>query len=245
MNETQKEAHIYRMVTEDHVCPFGIKSKDLLKRNGYHVVDHKLKSRQEIDQYKNEANVKTTPQNIINGKRIGGHEDLKKFLGKEVDNNKSYAPIIAIFSTTFIIALIFTSRLEEEFIYSELIKSFIALSMTFLAVLKLRDLESFSNQFITYDILARRYVPYAYFYPFIELIAGLFMLAKFVLPIAAVGSLFIGTIGATSVIKAVYIERRDLKCACVGGNSKVPLGAISLTENLMMILMGVFIFMNL
>lgn len=245
MNETQKEAHIYRMVTEDHVCPFGIKSKDLLKRNGYHVVDHKLKSRQEIDQYKNEANVKTTPQNIINGKRIGGHEDLKKFLGKEVDNNKSYAPIIAIFSTTFIMALIFTSRLEEEFIYSELIKSFIALSMTFLAVLKLRDLESFSNQFITYDILARRYVPYAYFYPFIELIAGLFMLAKFVLPIAAVGSLFIGTIGATSVIKAVYIERRDLKCACVGGNSKVPLGAISLTENLMMILMGVFIFMNL
>ncbi|MAX67715.1 MAG: hypothetical protein QF441_03260 [Bacteriovoracaceae bacterium] len=245
MNETQKEAHIYRMVTEDHVCPFGIKSKDLLKRNGYHVVDHKLKSRQEIDQYKNEANVKTTPQNIINGKRIGGHEDLKKFLGKEVDNNKSYAPIIAIFSTTFIIALIFTSRLEEEFIYSELIKSFIALSMTFLAVLKLRDLESFSNQFITYDILARRYVPYAYVYPFIELIAGLFMLAKFVLPIAAVGSLFIGTIGATSVIKAVYIERRDLKCACVGGNSKVPLGAISLTENLMMILMGVFIFMNL
>ncbi len=245
MNETQKEAHIYRMVTEDHVCPFGIKSKDLLKRNGYHVVDHKLKSRQEIDQYKNEANVKTTPQNIINGKRIGGHEDLKKFLGKEVDNNKSYAPIIAIFSTTFIMALIFTSRLEEEFIYSELIKSFIALSMTFLAVLKLRDLESFSNQFITYDILARRYVPYAYVYPFIELIAGLFMLAKFVLPIAAVGSLFIGTIGATSVIKAVYIERRDLKCACVGGNSKVPLGAISLTENLMMILMGVFIFMNL
>ena len=71
------------------------------------------------------------------------------------------------------------------------------------------------------------------------------MLAKFVLPIAAVGSLFIGTIGATSVIKAVYIERRDLKCACVGGNSKVPLGAISLTENLMMILMGGFIFMNL
>ena len=54
MNETQKEAHIYRMVTEDHVCPFGIKSKDLLKRNGYHVVDHKLKSRQEIDQYKNQ-----------------------------------------------------------------------------------------------------------------------------------------------------------------------------------------------
>ena len=48
-------------------------------------------------------------------------------------------------------------------------------------------------------------------------------------------ALFIGTIGAISVIKAVYIDKRDLKCACVGGNSKVPLGFVSLSENLAMI----------
>ena len=51
-------------------------------------------------------------------------------------------------------------------------------------------------------------------------------------------SLFIGTVGAISVIKAVYIDKRDLTCACVGGNSNVPLGAVSLTENLVMMLMG-------
>ena len=45
-----------------------------------------------------------------------------------------------------------------------------------------------------------------------------------VIPIA----LFIGTVGAVSVIKAVYIDRRSLRCACVGGNSNVPLGAVSL-----------------
>jgi hypothetical protein len=38
-----------------------------------------------------------------------------------------------------------------------------------------------------------------------------------------------------SVFKAVYIDRRELKCACVGGDSNVPLGPISLTENLMMV----------
>jgi hypothetical protein len=53
-------------------------------------------------------------------------------------------------------------------------------------------------------------------------------------------ALFIGMIGAVSVFKAVYIDRRELKCACVGGASNVPLGFVSLTENLMMIAMALW-----
>ena len=53
-------------------------------------------------------------------------------------------------------------------------------------------------------------------------------------------ALFIGSIGAVSVVKAVYIDRRELKCACVGGSSKVPLGFVSLTENVMMIAMALW-----
>jgi hypothetical protein len=52
-------------------------------------------------------------------------------------------------------------------------------------------------------------------------------------------------IGAVSVFKAVYLDKRELKCACVGGDSKVPLGFISLTENLMMIGMAVWMLSNL
>jgi|TARA_B100000614_G_scaffold237608_1_gene235937 hypothetical protein len=47
-------------------------------------------------------------------------------------------------------------------------------------------------------------------------------------------------IGAVSIVKAVYVEKRDLKCACVGGDSSVPLGFISLTENLMMMAMAIW-----
>lgn len=61
------------------------------------------------------------------------------------------------------------------------------------------------------------------------------------LPIISVPvSLFIGTIGAVSVFYAVYIQKRELKCACVGGSSNVPLGFVSLTENLFMIGMGLW-----
>ena len=53
-------------------------------------------------------------------------------------------------------------------------------------------------------------------------------------------ALFIGVIGAVSVFKAVYIDKRELKCACVGGSSNVPLGFISLAENLGMIGMAIW-----
>jgi hypothetical protein len=51
-------------------------------------------------------------------------------------------------------------------------------------------------------------------------------------------ALLVGGVGAWSVFKAVYLEKRELKCACVGGDSNVPLGFVSLTENLMMLAMG-------
>ena len=112
--------------------------------------------------------------------------------------------------------------------------------MCILAILKLRDLESFSNMFLGYDLLAQRVVRYAYFYPFGEGLAGILMIAGALLWIAIPVAMFIGTIGAVSVFKAVYIDKRELKCACVGGDSNVPLGFISLTENLMMVVMAIW-----
>ena len=37
-----KSAELYRMATDEHICPFGLKSKDLLEREGYDVNDHLL-----------------------------------------------------------------------------------------------------------------------------------------------------------------------------------------------------------
>ena len=53
-------------------------------------------------------------------------------------------------------------------------------------------------------------------------------------------ALFIGTLGAVSVFYAVYVQKRELKCACVGGASKVPLGFVSLSENLFMVGMALW-----
>ena len=126
----------------------------------------------------------------------------------------------------------------------QVIELFVALTMVMLAVQKLRDLYTFSNSFITYDLLAMKLIPYAYVYPFLEAYAGLGMIAGLSAILVAPVSIFIGTVGAISVIKAVYIDKRELTCACVGGDSKVPLGFVSLTENLIMLAAGVWMFVR-
>lgn len=104
-----------------------------------------------------------------------------------------------------------------------------------LGYLKLRNIESFSTMFLNYDLLARRWVRYGYLYPFLETGAGLLMIPAVLNWISVPVALAIGTIGAASIIKAVYIDHRELTCACVGGDSRVPLGFVSLTESLAMI----------
>jgi len=94
--------------------------------------------------------------------------------------------------------------------------------------------------FLNYDLLARRWVPYGYLYPFGEAVAGVLMTAGVMTWLSAPLALFIGGVGAVSVIKAVYVDRRELKCACVGGSTNVPLGFVSLTENLFMVGMALW-----
>ena len=109
----------------------------------------------------------------------------------------------------------------------------------------LQDVERFATMFLNYDLLAQRWVRYGYVYPFVETGAGLLMMAGVLTWLSAPAALFVASIGAISVFKAVYIDKRELKCACVGGDSKVPLGFVSLTENLMMVCMAIWMLSKL
>ncbi|WP_267358572.1 MULTISPECIES: glutaredoxin [unclassified Methylobacterium] len=240
MLDTTRKATVYRMVMEKHLCPYGLKTKDLLEREGYRVEDHWLTTREETDRFKAEHGVKTTPQTFIAGERIGGYDDLRRHLGKAVVDPKatSYTPIVAVFAMTALMALAVSYAAFGTPLTVRAGEWFVAFSMCVLAILKLQDVESFSSMFLGYDLLARRWVRYAYAYPFCEALAGVLMVAGALRWLSIPVALFIGTVGAGSVFKAVYIDRREIKCACVGGSGNVPLGFVSLTENLMMVAMA-------
>ena len=239
---TRRHAELYRMETTEHICPYGLKTRDLLRREGYEVDDHTLTSRDEIDAFKARHDVETTPQVFVNGRRIGGYEDLLTVLGKEPKDPDSvtYAPVIALFSMAATMALAISWASHGSVATVAAAEWFIAISMCLLALQKLKDIEGFATMFLNYDLLAQRWVRYGYVYPFAEGLAGILMVAGALMWISIPVALVIGTIGAVSVFKAVYIDRRELKCACVGGDSNVPLGFVSLTENLMMIGMALW-----
>ncbi len=237
-----KTATIHRMVLPGHVCPWGLKALHLLKSRGFVVDDRPLTSRAAIDAFKAEQGVKTTPQIFIDGVRIGGHDDLRRHLGLKVRDPgaTSYRPVAALFAMTALMALALSQAAFGTPLTVRAAEWFVGLSMCVLALLKLQDVDSFATMFLNYDLLARRWVPYGYVYPFAEGLAGLLMVAGVATWLSVPVALFIGGIGAMSVFKAVYIDRRELTCACVGGASKVPLGFVSLTENVMMVAMALW-----
>lgn len=239
---TKKKAILYRMVLAEHTCPFGIKAKHLLLKKGYEVEDNHLTTREITDAFKLKHGVATTPQTFIDGERVGGYDDLRRYFGYKVlgPNDTTYQPVIVLFAVALLLALAIESLLGFSFNIGSILPNFISIAMVLLAFLKLKDVESFATMFLNYDLLAERFVPYAYFYPFLELTAGLLMLANFLPEVAIPVALFIGGVGAVSVFKAVYIDKREIKCACVGGDTKVPLGFVSLSENLMMIGMALW-----
>ena len=238
----ERKATLYRMVMPTHTCPYGLKAKDLLRRQGYAVDDRWLRTREETDAFKVEHGVKTTPQVFIGGERVGGYDDLRRFFGKPVADPKatSYRPVAALFVMTALMAMAASQAVYATPFTPRAAEWFIAFSMAVLALLKLQDVESFATMFLNYDLLAKRWVPYSYVYPFAEGLAGVLMIAGVLTWLSVPIALFIGGVGTVSVVKAVYIDRRELKCACVGGSSNVPLGFLSLTENLMMIGMAVW-----
>ncbi|MBA3511713.1 glutaredoxin domain-containing protein [Sphingomonas sp.] len=82
MTETRR-ATLHRMVLPDHTCPYGVRAKQLLEEAGFEVDDQILKTREEVDAFMAEHDVGTTPQVFIDGQRIGGSEELERYLAEE------------------------------------------------------------------------------------------------------------------------------------------------------------------
>ena len=240
----RKVAKLYRMVMDKHVCPYGVKSKWLLERKGYKVEDHRLTTREQTDAFKAEHGVKTTPQTFIEGERIGGYDALRVWFGDWQPEGEraetSYRPVLAVFGVALALAISLSAALLGDVLTMRTAEWFVGFSMAMLAMLKLQDVEQFSTMFAGYDLLGRRFVPYAYAYPWLEALAAVLMVGHWLPWLSIPVALFIGTVGAASVFYAVYVQKREIKCACVGGGSNVPLGFVSLSENLAMMAMGLW-----
>jgi glutaredoxin len=77
---TGRTATLYRMKLPDHECPYGLLAQRMLKDAGFEIDEHLLTSRDEVEAFKDEQGVTTTPIIFIDGERIDGSEELAEYL---------------------------------------------------------------------------------------------------------------------------------------------------------------------
>jgi glutaredoxin len=78
-----REVVLYRMVLPDHVCPYGVRARELLESAGVPFDDRILGSRGEVEEFKAKHQVPTTPQLFVDDNRIGGSTEIEDWLAQE------------------------------------------------------------------------------------------------------------------------------------------------------------------
>ncbi len=156
-------------------------------------------------------------------------------------NSKEYAKFAVIIISIVFISY-FAASIWGGVSLSNFLRMFMGTFFLVFAAFKLLDLEGFTNSYIGYDIIAKRFRPYAYSYPFFELALGLGSFLA--VPYINIVTLFFMAIGSIGVFKEL-VRGSKIKCACLGTFIKLPLTTISLVENLAMGIMALIMILKI
>ncbi len=102
---------------------------------------------------------------------------------------------------------------------------------------KFLDIRGFASGFARYDIVAARWKPWGYLFPFVELALGVAYITRFEPTLTHAVTLVVMTVGAVGVIRGM-MRKDQIKCACLGTVIDLPLGMVTLIEDLGMALMA-------
>jgi cation transport ATPase len=108
---------------------------------------------------------------------------------------------------------------------------------------KLLDLKGFQDSFRMYDPLAKRIPIYGWIYPFIEIALGLLFLLRLEINIALTVTLVVLGITTIGVTKTL-LDKKSIRCACLGTALKLPMTEATFIENAIMIAMALIMLIN-
>ena len=147
---------------------------------------------------------------------------------------KQLKPLFIILGYIFIASILLN---YENWNSSNAMLDFMGLFYVIFSFFKILDIKGFSMSFSMYDPLAKQVPIYGYIYPFIEVLLGMMFLIRFEVNIAlmlTVIVLGITTIGVTQTL----INKRSIKCACLGTTLNLPMTEATFIENALMIIMA-------
>jgi cation transport ATPase len=128
--------------------------------------------------------------------------------------------------------------------WNEFMLDFMGLFFIVFSFFKMLDLKGFPQSFKMYDPLAKRIPIYGWVYPFIETALGLMFLMRFEVNIALIITLVVLGITTIGVTKTL-LDKKSIKCACLGTTLKLPMTEATFIENAIMIVMAILMLTNL
>jgi copper chaperone CopZ len=128
--------------------------------------------------------------------------------------------------------------------WNDFMLDFMGLFYIVFSFFKMLDLRGFPESFRMYDPLAKRVPIYGKVYPFIETALGLMFLMRYELNIALISTLIVLGITTIGVTKTL-LDKKAIRCACLGTALKLPMTEATFIENTIMIVMAILMLLNL
>ena len=149
-----------------------------------------------------------------------------------------YKPLLIAFAYITGIAIL-TAWSSDEINWMRGMNNFMGGFFISLSFFKLLDVKAFADSYSGYDLLAKKIRIYGLIYPFIELGLGLAYISNwqpFYTNIITIAVMAFSTIGVIETI----LNKRNIRCACLGSVFNVPVGTVTLIEDLLMVAMALF-----
>lgn len=127
--------------------------------------------------------------------------------------------------------------------WKEFMLDFMGLFYIVFSFFKMLDLKGFPESFKMYDPLAKRLPIYGWIYPFLETVLGIMFLMRFQVYIAIIMTLVVLGITTVGVTKTL-LDKKSIRCACLGTALKLPMTEATFIENTFMIAMALLMLLN-
>jgi len=152
----------------------------------------------------------------------------------KVSKIKQLKPLFIILGYIFIASILLNYK---DWNSSNAMLDFMGLFYIIFSFFKILDIKGFSMSFRMYDPIAKQVPIYGYIYPFIEVLLGMMFLIRFEINIALILTIIV--LGITTIgITKVLVNKRSIKCACLGTTLNLPMTEATFIENALMMIMA-------
>ena len=163
------------------------------------------------------------------------HQTIAPALGEEETKSwiETYKPILVIFGYIIGITLLI-ENMYGQFVWMRWMRHFMAGFFLVFSFFKLLNLKGFAENYSMYDIVAKKWNGWGYVYAFTELALGFAFLTGFNLLLTNAVTFVVMTISIIGVLQSV-LNKRKIKCACLGAVFNLPMSTITIIEDALMI----------